>query len=473
MQGTAGASVDEGTWLAISYNTCYYLSLIASPWMIARFARRPVWIGGHALFASACLAIAVSQNSLDGMVVFRALQGLGQGTFFVCAVMTVLTVFPPAIRFVGFAIFATTSLSGPAAASAIGGFFVDTNNWTLAFVTIALLATVASGLVAFALRDPPPSDDVPRLDALGILLALVHYFTYHYVTQYGERRDWFGDPAIATMSAIFALATLAFVTRELRGRSPFIPVALLGMSHNLRWGAFLGFVLGVPLFGANVFLQYLEAQLDFTPTLAGEELLLRITTIVLVVPFVAYGLSRRLVDPRAMIIVGFLLVAGSYWLEFIGTTATADFGTFVVVFVTQGAGFSLLFSPIVATVLTSLPQEDLTRGVAIFKLSLMTGGSFAATTLGVIVDHRAALHQAQIAGAMTLANPAIRSYLRSGGNAAELPALAAAQSQILAYADVALYTAILVLCVAPLAFALHPPRAPRPDTIKESTPTHD
>jgi DHA2 family multidrug resistance protein len=194
---------------------------------------------------------------------------------------------------------------------------------------------------------------------------------------------------------------------------------------------------------------------------------------VLVVPFVAYGLSRRLVDPRAMIIVGFLLVAGSYWLEFIGTTATADFGTFAVVFVTQGAGFSLLFSPIVATVLSSLPQEDLTRGVAIFKLSLMTGGSFAATTLGVIVDHRAALHQAQIAGAMTLANPAIRSYLRSGGNAAELPALAAAQSQILAYADVALYTAILVLCVAPLAFALHPPRAPRPDTIKESTPTHD
>lgn len=459
MQGTAGASVDEGTWLAISYNTCYYLSLIASPWMIARFARRPVWMGGHALFAVACLGIVASQGSLDGMVAFRALQGLGQGTFFVCAVMTVFTVFPPSIRFIGFAAFATTSLSGPAAASAIGGFFVDANSWALDFVVIALLATLASVLVAFVLRDPPRTRDVPRLDALGFGLGLVHYFTFHYVTQFGERRDWFDDPAIVVMSALFAIATIAFFARELSARSPFIPVALFARSHNLRWGSFLGFVLGVPLFGGNIFLQYLETRLGFTPTLAGEELVLRISTIVLVVPFVAYALPRRLVDPRALIIVGFILVAGSYALEFLGTTATADFGTFAVAFVMQGAGFSFLFSPIAATVLGSMPAEDFTYGIAIFKLSLVTGGAVAATLIGIIVDHRAALHLSEIAGAMTLAHPALQNFMLNGGNAAALPAIAVAQSQILAYADAALYIALLALCVAPLAFILRPPRA--------------
>jgi DHA2 family multidrug resistance protein len=462
MQGTAGASVDEGTWLTISYNTCYYLSLIASPRMIARFARRPVWIGGYAAYITGCLGIAASQNSLDGMVLFRALQGLGQGTFFVCAAMTMFTIFPPAIRFVAFAVFGTTSLSGPAAASAIGGFFVDANDWTLAFVLFAFLATVAVVLMALVLRDPPRTGDVRGLDALGVLLALIHYFTYHYVTQYGERRDWFGDPVIGTMSAIFAVATIAFLAWELRTHSPFSPVALFGKSHNLRWGSLLGAALGVPLLGGNVFLTYYEAQLGFTPTMAGEEFLLRVTAIVLVVPFVAYALSRQLVDVRAMIIVGFLLVAGSYRLEFSGTTATADFGTFAVAYMMQGAGFSLLFSPIFSTVVNSIPPEDATRGIAIFKLTLTAGGSFAATILGVVVDHRAALHQTQIANAMTLANPGVRNYLLAGGKAAELPALALAQSQILAYADVALYIAITVLCVTPLALALRPPRAPRP-----------
>jgi MFS transporter, DHA2 family, multidrug resistance protein len=458
MEGTAGASVDEGTWLAISYNTCYYLSLIASPWMISRFGRRPVWVWGHALFAATSLGIAASQSSLDGMVALRAVQGLGQGTFFVCAVMTVFTVFPLAIRWIGFAVFATSSLSGPAAASSIGGFFVDSNDWPLAFVAIALLATLASGLVAFGLKDPPREGEATRLDTIGIALAFVHYFTYHYVSQFGERRDWFGDPGIIAMTALFAVATVAFFGWELRTSWPFIPVSLFAKSHNLRWGSFLGFILGVPLFGGNIILQYLETQLGFTPTLAGEELLLRITTIVLVVPFVAYALPRRLVDPRVMIIVGFVLVAGSYSIEYLGTTATADFGTFAGAFVMQGAGFSLLFSPIASTVLSSIPPEDFTRGVAIFKLSLATGGSFAATMFGVVIDHRAALHLTQIADGMTLANPGLQSYLFSGGKAGVLPTLAASQSQILAYADAALYTAILVLCVAPLALVLRPPR---------------
>lgn len=457
MVGTSGSSVDEGTWLAVSYNTAYYLSLITSPWMVARFERAPVWVSGHALFAAASFGIALLHDSLGGMVALRALQGLGQGTFFVLAVMTVLTVFPPAISFVGFAIFATTSLSGPAAASAIGGFFVDANDWPLVFVFLALFAMVASVLVAFFLRDPPAPATRPPIDMIGIPLALVHYFTYHYITQYGERRDWFGDPGIVATSLVFAIATVAFFWWELRTRMPFIKVALFVESHNLRWGAFLGFMLGVPLFGGNIFLQYLEGLLGFTPTLAGEELLLRIVTIVLVVPFVAYALPRRLVDPRAMIIVGFILVATSYWLEFLGTTATADFGTFALLFVVQGAGFSLLFSPIASIVLNSIQREDFTRGVAIFKLTLATGGSFAAAMLGVIFDHRAALHQAQIAGAETLANPGVLGYLLRGGKAAELTPIAASQSQILSYADVALYTAILVLAVTPLALVLRPP----------------
>jgi hypothetical protein len=103
-------------------------------------------------------------------------------------------------------------------------------------------------------------------------------------------------------------------------------------------------------------------------------------------------------------------------------------------------------------------------------LTLTTGGSAAATMTGVVLDHRAALHQAQIAGAMTLANPGLRSYLLNGGKAAQLAALAAAQSQVLAYADVALYTAILVFCVAPMALALRPQRTPRAGDAETPAP---
>jgi DHA2 family multidrug resistance protein len=460
MQGTLGADADEGPWLQVTYNTLYYLALITSPWMIRRWGRRNVWVTGHSVFALASVGCALTPD-FHGVVIWRALQGAGQGTFFVSAVMTILRVFPPSIAFIGFAIFSTTSLSGPAAGPAIGGYFVDQNWWQGLFLVAAALAVAAAALVFSVLRDPPEPLSATPLDPLGFLLAFFHYFTYHYLTQFGERRDWLTSPDIQLFFAGFLIFTSAFIWWELWGTDhPFIKMRLFA-NHNLRWGALLGFILGVPLFGASIFLQYLQIGIGFTPSLAGGLLALRILGVIAFVPFVAYSLSRRLIDARYMIVVGFLLVALSYWLQFLGTTDLSDFGTFIASVVISGAGFALLFSPIASTVLTSIPPDDFTRGVAIFKLTLATGGSFASTVFGAIVDHRDTIHLTEIAGATSLAAGPVAVFLQSG-HLRSLAAIAAREGQILAYADVAQYTAILVLCVAPLAAVLRPP--PRPPT---------
>jgi hypothetical protein len=66
------------------------------------------------------------------------------------------------------------------------------------------------------------------------------------------------------------------------------------------------------------------------------------------------------------------------------------------------------------------------------------------TKLGVIVDHRPAFYQSQIAGAITFANPAVRTFVHGGGRPERLAALASAQSQV------------IVFCVAPLTLVLRP-----------------
>jgi DHA2 family multidrug resistance protein len=454
MQGTLGASADEGPWLTITYSTMYYLSLIASAFMIQRFGRRRVWVIGHGTFAIASLGCALTPD-FHGVVLWRALQGAGQGTFFVCAVMTILRVFPPQIAFIGFAVFASTSLAGPAAGPAIGGWFVDENAWQWLFVLQAGLAIIASLIVAGVLRDPPETAPRPEFDPLGLALAFFHYFTFHYLAQFGERRDWFENGQIRWIGLAFGAATSAFIWWELFGTNhPFIKMRLFE-NHNLRYGALLGFVLGVPLFGASVFLQYLQTAVGFSPSLAGALLAVRIFAILAFVPFVAYSLGKRLIDPRYMIVTGFVLVGVSYWLQFLTTTSESDFGTFVSSVLISGAGFALLFSPIASTVLTSIPPADFTRGVAIFKLTLTTGGAVASTALGVIVDHRSAYHLAHLAGSVSSASAAVATFAPAGPRV--LTQLVTQQSAVLAYADTALYTAVLVVCVAPLAIVLRPP----------------
>jgi DHA2 family multidrug resistance protein len=460
--GTLGGSSDEALWLQIGYSTCYYLSLISSPWMIMKFGRRRIWMYGHLLFAVACLMIATS-GSFWGVVGWRSLQGLGQGTFFVCAVMTVIGVFPKPIAFIGFAIFASTSLSGPALGPAIGGWFSDQNEWATLFVIMAGMAMIASIIVAGILPDPPGrrAPDAP-FDSLGFIVAPLHYFTYQFLAEEGERRDWLTNPELLSFFLAFCVFTVLFIWRELWGTGyPFIKMRLF-REHNLLYGALLGFVLGAPLFGANIFLQYLENEIGLTAGLAGADLALRVFAIVLTVPFVAYSLAKRLIDPRYLIIAGFLLVSLSYWLLYFRTTYLSEFQTFIVPFVLQGFGFSLLFSPIFSTILTSMPPEDLTRAVAIFKLTLVTGGSFAAAMLVVVFDHRNAVHLSQMAGSITLSHPAVYGLLHSAAppELATAASVVAQQSSILAYADCNLYIAIVALLAAPAAIILRP--APRP-----------
>jgi len=52
----------------------------------------------------------------------------------------------------------------------------------------------------------------------------------------------------------------------------------------LRVSLFLGIGLGLPLFGATVFLSYLQSSLQFTPTMAGLMIAVRVLLVIFFAP---------------------------------------------------------------------------------------------------------------------------------------------------------------------------------------------
>ena len=83
--------------------------------------RKPVFGFGHLTFAALTLYLATTL-SLSGFMVGRCFQGMAQGTFFVCAVATVLTLFPLKLRGVAFSFFRLPRSQGrrPGHSSAAG-----------------------------------------------------------------------------------------------------------------------------------------------------------------------------------------------------------------------------------------------------------------------------------------------------------------------------------------------------------------
>jgi len=443
--GSLGASADELPWMTIGYNAFYWLVIILTPWLIDRFSRRIVFGAGHLAFGVLTLYLATA-TWFDGFVFGRCLEGIAQGTFFVCSVMTVLTLFPPKLRGIAFSIFGVTSLSGAASGSFIGGWFSDNAYWRDAFVMYAVTAMVV-GLVIWTLLDAPEGKREGRFDIPGVTFALIAFFGYQYAAAFGERRDWLASPDIA-IAVVFGIAGFGlFVWRELcDDRCGFIQLRLFNI-RNLTVASMLGFGLGVPLLGANLFVQYAQNILGFPPAIAGALLALRIPAIIIVAPVVVLLVVADKINLKLPIVIGFIVVPISYGMLAVLTTSGSDFSTFVVALLLSGAGFACLFTPIANLLVRSLPEDVRAEGVAIFKLVLLLGGSVATTVLGVIYDHSFANFASLLAGEATL-----RHFMQAGiaTPTAGILLLVAQQAAVLAFANSSKVVALVSLLNLPL-----------------------
>ena len=447
--GSLDATADELPWMSIGYNAFYYVMILLTPWLVDRFGRRQVFGAGHVMFGMLSLYLAAS-TSLHGFMIGRCFEGLAQGTFFVCSVITVLTLAPPKLRGYAFSIFSVTSLSGAASGSFIGGWFIDHAYWRGAFALYALLAVVASVVIAFLLEAPGPKP-ASRFDYLGVAFAFCAFFGFQYVSSFGERRDWIAGPDIVAFGVVSIVGFALFIRREL-GEDGFIDLRLFRI-RNLAVGSVLGFGLGVPLFGANLFVQYTEGALGFPPSTAGALLSLRIFAIAFVAPTVVLLVNADKIDVKLPVALGFIFVPVSYALLAVQTTLLSDFTTFTIAVVLSGAGFACLFSPIANALVRSLPDEARGAGIAIFKMVLLLGGSLAATGLAVTYDHSLAGYQSLLAGGATAHHFSQIGVAQPAGVAG----LVAQQASILAYADNSKWVALVSLLNLPLIVLLRKP----------------
>jgi MFS transporter, DHA2 family, multidrug resistance protein len=454
--GTLGASADELPWALIGYSVFYYVLILLTPWLVDRFGRKTVFGLGHVTFGVVSLYLAMTA-SLDGFAIGRCFQGLAQGTFFVCSVITVLTLFPARLRGIAFSVFSVTSLSGAASGAFIGGWFIDHAYWRGAFVLYAMFAIFA-GLVIVMLLEAPGPKQTARFDLPGILFVVPAFLGFHYVLSFGERRDWIWSPDIVIFGLMAVAGFAGFIWRELcEDRCGFIQLRLFNI-RNLAVASVLGFGLGVPLFGANLFVEYAQTILGFPPSTAGVLLLLRIPAIVLVAPIAVLLVNADKLDVRVPVAIGFILVPIAYAMLALQITFESNLTTFALALAISGAGFACLFSPIANVMVRSLPEGVRAEGIAIFKIVLLLGGSVATAGLSVVYDHSLAGFQTVLAGEATL-----RHLLEAGiaqPNAAVLSATVAQQAAVLAYAENSKVVALATLVCLPLALLLRKPEPP-------------
>ena len=180
----------------------------------------------------------------------------------------------------------------------------------------------------------------------------------------------------------------------------------------------------------------------------------------------------EVVQTRYVIAFGFLVLGFGLIFGSIIITPDVDFRTLVMARTIQSAGFGFLLVPINTVAFLTLPRELNNDGAALFAMFRNVSGAIAISLATAAVTERTQVHQSYLAQWTTpLHQPfetLIATYeqtLRAMGRAGiavrdeavgHIYQVFRVQAQVLAYADIFMYAAIIAFIMIPISFLVAP-----------------
>ncbi len=330
-------------------------------------------------------ALCGQSRSLDELIAFRALQGLGGGGLMVSAQAAIGDVVPPRERgrYTGLfgAVFGLASVAGPL----LGGFLTTNLSWRWIFYVNLPLGVAALFVLAATL--PAASERVHHtIDYLGTVLLAAGLSAIVLAASLGGTSYAWGSSVIVGLWIGGVVALAAFLVWERHAREPILPPRLLRNRVFAATSA-VGFVVGFALFGAVTYLPlFLQVVKGASPTGSGLQLVPLMGG--LLITSIASGqVITRTGRYKAFPIAGTaVMTLGLYLLSTMNSTSSRGL-IFVFMFV-LGLGLGMVMQVLVLAVQNAVEYSDLgvaTSGATLFR---SIGGSLGVATLGAIFSNR-------------------------------------------------------------------------------------
>ena len=460
MQGTFSATPDQVAWVMTGFIVGSAMMMASVGFVTSHWGRKNLFMLSLAGYTVALIGCGLS-TSLTEIVAWRFIQGLVGAPLIPIGQAIAVDAFPPRQHGKATSIWGIAIVAGGAFGPVFGGMLIEHYGWPWIFyitVPVGFLSIFAVWFIVPEVEKEPAR----KLDRFGFCVLMTAIVMIQLALSRGEREDWFDSPEIIIESLIAGIATYLYVVHTCTAKKPFIDRALF-----LNWNYALGLVFLV-VFGAvimlpNILLPLLLAKVGGYSAIETGYLLVP-RGIGIIIGLIAIGQIDEVVDPRATIFIGLVLVVYTSW-EMAQWSVELNAWNVIWPNLIQGIAGGMMWVPVSALALGTLPRRFQADGYSVFYLQFDIGSAVGVAGVIAIHTQNSQANHAVLSEHVTPFNellrypniPEIWDVTEVWGRAA-LDLEISRQAEMIAYNNSFLLVALGTALLLPVVFLFRPPR---------------
>jgi EmrB/QacA subfamily drug resistance transporter len=392
---------ERAQWVSSGFMVSMTVSMLTTPWLLARFGYRRTYVGTMVLLLAGGVAGGLA-NQFWVVLLARVAEGLAAGVVQPIPAIIILRAFEPHEQGRASGLFGMGVVLAPAIGPSIGGVLVDLFGWRSIFFMVVPFCLLSLWLAYKFVPTTAPGGAVAergdRLDWGGLALGTVG--TLCLLNGLVELRG--GTPWQCALLLVGALVSLiAFIGWQKRlagsGGTPLMNLGLFGY-RQFAMGSVVAFIYGTALFGSTYLLPvYMQVGLQLSASHVGTILLPAGIVLALTIAWVGRLADRR--PTWALVSIGLALLAASFALMMVLRLGSAIW--LLVAFAIVGrVGLGFILPSLNLGAMRPLAKPLIPQGASAINFVRMLGGAAGVSLCAVILEWRLAAH------GDSLANPA-------------------------------------------------------------------
>jgi len=366
------------SWVFTAYNITFAGLLLLAGKLGDRWGRKPAFLWGLVLFATASLLAAIAP-SVAVLIAARVLQAVGSALIYPASLALLLPEFPISRRSLAIGVWGGIAGMGGAIAPTLGALLVDWLGWRSVFFINLPFVITAGAFGISILRDSKGERAGERFDPVAVPLAAIAIGMLVLGVVQGQSWGW-GDARTIACFVATAVLLPVFVLRSARHPAPLLDLDLFrlrsftvgNLAQALYVGSCFGWLVLMPSFFVDVW--------GWTPLGAGFGLAPAATIGAILSPFAGRMADR--IGHRGLVAFGTVASAlgTAWWAITVGPRPDYVRDILPGMFLT-GLGITAGFATLTGALMSRVPQRFYSMAGAsrstIFQLASAIGIAIA------------------------------------------------------------------------------------------------